>query len=238
MLKKCKYCERSDCKEYDYRIVSVIFDKESNCTITRDVVKEADVVELFKRNNLPIVRVNGKETIIRYKSLSEASTASNIPGYRIDTKYGFHVLTALNLEVPVKVDNIDLQLHFDSWINNKVTNGRFRCLDEIDYDCEFEDYIVSSSSALQYANLYEKVAKYKVAFIRELFNVKNTNKGNDDNFHNGVPFDIHKPVYCSCGEQLNFNYSSTRSDDMYAKCDRCGKTYNIHSEPVYRKVIE
>ena len=26
----------------------------------------------------------------------------------------------------------------------------------------------------------------------------------DDNFHNGVPFDINKPVYCSCGEKLKF----------------------------------
>ncbi len=236
MLKKCKYCEKSDCKEYDYRIISVIFDKEFNCTITRDVIKESDVVELFKRNNLPVVKINGKETIIKYKSLSDASTICS--GYRIDTKYGFYVLTALNLEVPVKVCNIDLQLHFNNWISNKVINGRFKCIDELDYYCEFEDYIPSSSSALQYANLYEKVAKYKVSFIRELFNVKNTNKGNDDNFHNGIPFDINKPVYCSCGEKLKFTYSGTRSDDMYSRCDRCGKTYHVHSKPVYRKVIE
>ena len=72
----------------------------------------------------------------------------------------------------------------------------------------------------------------------ESLSVKNTNKGNDDNFHNGVPFDINKPVYCSCGEKLKFNYSGTRSDDMYTRCNRCGKTYHIHSEPVYRKVIE
>lgn len=231
MDKKCKYCQKDDCKKYKYRIVKVMFDKEYNCTIERDMLTEDQAVELFKKFKLPTIIMNDKESIVEFNFMTYSNIYS-MTGHRIDTKHGFYII--YKNDSLTKVDNIDIQFHFDCWINNKVTNGRFAQTEEGE-ECDFESYIVTSSSALQYANLYEKVAKLRVSFIRELFDIKNTNKGNNDKFHNSVPFDIHKPVYCSCGKELEFKYTSVMSGSMYAECE-CGKHYHALAERVYRKV--
>lgn len=148
MSKNCGYkCKKDDCKlNLSYRVAEVSFPFNSVCHITKKRVSTERVLTILKENGI-------KPAIIMplYKSMKNG-------GFRIDKDNGFIIIFYDYYEA------IDYNIinHFNRWINNKITHGRFN-------NPSFEQFIPDCSSSRRYIRLYNKVSTLKISFYKELY---------------------------------------------------------------------